>query len=160
MRRIKCGSIFHLRRVRMDRKQLERVFPIMREILYRAAERLKVVLQPNTGEATLFDAACRVLKNAGMIDYAWNPRSNDGTIMIGQVYISLTAGKLLAVLEERNPDCEVDKCTECKDEPTCEAVEEDHNCNTCGKVKPCLDGTTCWNGKENTLWISGKRGKQ
>jgi hypothetical protein len=95
----------------------------MREILYRAAERIRVVLQPNTGEAPLFDAACRVLKNAGMIDYAWNPRSNDGTIMIGQVYISFTAGKLLSVLEERQPNCEVDKCTECKDELTCEAVE-------------------------------------
>ncbi len=43
--------------------------------------------------------------------------------MIGQVYISFTAGKLLSVLEERQPNCEVDKCTECKDEPACEAVE-------------------------------------
>jgi len=85
----------------MEQKTKEKVTKLMREILFHVAEKGQVVMKPHAGELGVFDAALRVLRNAGVVEFDWNPKGQDNKMIIGAVFIILTVTGLLQVFETK-----------------------------------------------------------
>lgn len=88
----------------IDQKTKHRLDNIIREILHVVSEKVQIAMVPHVGEQKLFDAALRVLRNAGIVMFDWNPVDKDNKPIIGAVLITLTTQGLLQVLENKFED--------------------------------------------------------
>jgi hypothetical protein len=84
----------------MDKDTQLKLVTIMREILWKAAEFIQVILEPKEGEQELYDCALRLLANNGIVGFRWDPvdPKDEKTVLPGKVFVFLSIALSTAVL--------------------------------------------------------------